>query len=39
MSIDAEKYKFLFEYQKSLYEEEITRFRRLEEKESVNLTV
>jgi len=32
MSIDTEKYKFLFEYQKSLYEEEITRFKRLEEK-------
>ena len=32
MEIDTEKYKLLFEYQKSLYEEEINRYRRLEEK-------
>lgn len=32
MSIDVEKYKFLFEYEKSLYEEEMDRYRRLEEK-------
>lgn len=31
-SVDIEKYKFLFEYQKNQFEEEVIRFRRLEEK-------
>jgi len=32
MSVDSEKYKFLFEYQKNQFDEEINRYRRLEEK-------
>jgi len=39
MDVDTEKYKFLFEYQKSLYEEEINRYRRLEEKAMKYLSV
>jgi len=32
MNIDSEKYKLLFEYQKNLFDEEVNRYRRLEEK-------
>ncbi|WP_373071871.1 hypothetical protein [Sulfurimonas sp.] len=32
MSVDSEKYKLLFEYQKNQFDEEVNRYRRLEEK-------
>lgn len=32
MNIDSEKYKLLFEYQKNQFDEEVNRYRRLEEK-------